>query len=123
MKTAEASPAARDSILMVSETVTRPDLAAVRAAHARIQPLIHRTPVLTCSAIDAMTGARVYFKCENFQKAAAFKFRGAANAVFLLSEAEAARGVLTHSSGNNAAALALPATMPLIPSDMVSAPN
>jgi threonine dehydratase len=84
-----------------------PDFAAVRAAHERVRPFVHRTPVLTCSAIDAMAGARVFFKCENFQKVGAFKFRGATNAVFSLSEDEAVRGVVTHSSGNHAAALAL----------------
>ena len=83
-----------------------PDLAAIRAAHARIAPHVHRTPVLTCRAIDAETGARLYFKCENFQKVGAFKARGATNAVFSLDDAEARRGVVTHSSGNHGAALA-----------------
>ena len=67
---------------------------------------MHRTPVLTCRAIDAETGARLYFKCENFQKVGAFKARGATNAVFSLSDAEARHGVVTHSSGNHGAALA-----------------
>ena len=70
-----------------------PDLAAIRAAHARIAPHVHRTPVLTCRAIDAETGARLFFKCENFQKVGAFKARGATNAVFSLPDAEARRGV------------------------------
>ena len=83
-----------------------PDLAAIRAAHARIAPYVHRTPVLSCKAIDAEVGARLYFKCENFQKIGAFKARGATNAVFSLTDDEARRGVLTHSSGNHGAALA-----------------
>ena len=83
----------------------------VRAAAERIRPHAHRTPVLTCAALDAMTGARLHFKCENLQKAGAFKFRGACNAVMALADAEAARGVATHSSGNHAAALALAARL------------
>jgi threonine dehydratase len=83
-----------------------PDLAAIRAAHARIAPHVHRTPVLTCRSIDAETGARLFFKCENFQKVGAFKARGATNAVLSLGDAEARRGVVTHSSGNHGAALA-----------------
>ena len=82
------------------------DLDVIRAAHARIAPHIERTPVLTCRAIDAAAGARLWFKCENFQEVGAFKARGAANAVFSLTEAEAGRGVVTHSSGNHGAALA-----------------
>ncbi len=88
-----------------------PDLAAIRQAAARIAPLAHRTPVLRSTYFDALSGARLYFKCENFQKAGAFKFRGACNAVFSLSEEEAQRGVVTHSSGNHAQALALAARM------------
>ncbi len=82
----------------------------IRIAHERIRKFIHRTPVLTCSAIDAMAGARLFFKCENLQKVGAFKIRGACNAVFSLTEEEGARGVATHSSGNHAAALALAAS-------------
>jgi threonine dehydratase len=82
------------------------DLAAVRAAHARIAPHVERTPVMTSRALDAAVGARLHFKCENFQEVGAFKARGAANAVFTLTDAEAARGVVTHSSGNHGAALA-----------------
>ena len=83
----------------------------VLAADRRIRPHAHRTPVLTCASLDAMTGARLYFKCENLQKVGAFKFRGACNAVMALSDSEAARGVATHSSGNHAAALALAARL------------
>lgn len=81
------------------------DIATIRAAAARIAPHIHRTPVMTSRSLDAMAGAQLFFKCENLQKAGAFKMRGASNAVFSLSDAEAARGVVTHSSGNHAAAL------------------
>ncbi|MDD5562812.1 MAG: pyridoxal-phosphate dependent enzyme [Thermoanaerobaculaceae bacterium] len=88
-----------------------PTIAEVRAAAQRIRPYAHRTPVLTCSGLDAMTGAVLFFKCENFQRVGAFKFRGAANAVFSLSDEEARRGVATHSSGNHAAALALAARL------------
>jgi threonine dehydratase len=98
---------------------TRPDLNAIRAAHDRIRPFIHRTPVLTCAAIDARAGARVFFKCENFQKVGAFKIRGATNAVLSLSDDQAARGVATHSSGNHAAALALAARLRGIPAHIV----
>ncbi|MEX2114944.1 MAG: pyridoxal-phosphate dependent enzyme [Pirellulales bacterium] len=85
----------------------RPTIDDIRLAHARIAPHIHRTPVLTCQAIDAMAGASLFFKCDNFQKCGAFKIRGATNAVFSLTDDEAARGVVTHSSGNHAAALSL----------------
>jgi threonine dehydratase len=81
----------------------------IRNAATRIHPYIHRTPILTCNGIDKITGGKLYFKCENFQKVGAFKARGATNAVFSLSQAELARGVATHSSGNHAAALALAA--------------
>lgn len=81
----------------------------ILTAADRIHPFAHHTPVLTCAALDAMTGASLLFKCENFQKVGAFKFRGATNAVRSLGDGEAARGVATHSSGNHAAALALAA--------------
>ena len=77
----------------------------VIAAHDRIQPYIHRTPVLTSSYLNDLTGAELFFKCENFQKAGAFKVRGACNAVFGLSDDKLARGVATHSSGNHALSL------------------
>jgi threonine dehydratase len=94
-------------------------LAEVRAAHDRIRPFIHRTPVLRCAAISAAVGAEVWFKCENFQRVGAFKFRGATNAIRTLSDEEAARGVCTHSSGNHAAALALAARQRGIPAHIV----
>jgi threonine dehydratase len=105
------------------EAVTLPDLAAIRAAHARIAPHVHRTPVLTCRAIDAETGARLFFKCENFQKVGAFKARGATNAVFSLSDAEGRHGVVTHSSGNHGAALAYAARQRGIPAWVVMPEN
>lgn len=89
------------------------------AAHERIAPYIHRTPVLTSSFLDELTGARLFFKCENFQKAGAFKVRGASNAVFGLDEAQAARGVATHSSGNHALSLSYAAGRRGIPCHVV----
>ena len=86
--------------------MSTPKLADIRAAHARIKPYIHRTPVITCDFINREVGAEIFFKCENFQKVGAFKARGASNAVFLLDHATAKRGVVTHSSGNHGAALA-----------------
>ena len=91
----------------------------VLAAHARIEPHIHRTPVLTSSYFNALTGAELFFKCENFQKAWAFKVRGASNAVFGLSDADAARGVATHSSGNHALSLSYAAGRRGIPCAVV----
>ena len=82
------------------------DLAAIREAHERIRPFIKRTPVLTSDRLDTAAAGHLFFKCENFQEAGAFKSRGACNAVFSLTDAEAATGVVTHSSGNHAAALA-----------------
>lgn len=89
------------------------------AAHARIAPHIHRTPVLTSSFLNELTGAQLFFKCENFQKAGAFKVRGASNAVFGLTDAEAARGVCTHSSGNHALSLSYAAGRRGIPCNVV----
>jgi threonine dehydratase len=81
----------------------------VLEAHRRIIPYIHRTPVLTSSYLNQLTGAEIFFKCENLQKTGAFKARGACNAVFGLSDADSANGVATHSSGNHAAALSFAA--------------
>ena len=80
-------------------------------ARERIQPFIHQTPVLSSKSINAMVGASLYFKCENFQKMGAFKMRGAANAVLQLTEKEKLKGVTTHSSGNFAQAVALSAKL------------
>jgi threonine dehydratase len=91
----------------------------VLIAHQRIAPHIHRTPVLTSSYLNALTGAELFFKCENFQKAGAFKVRGASNAVFGLSEDMAPRGVATHSSGNHALSLSYAAGRRGIPCNVV----
>jgi len=99
------------------------DLAAIRAAHTRIRPHIHRTPVLTSTRLDGMVDRNLFFKCENFQKAGAFKSRGAINAVLSLSDVEAARGVATHSSGNHGAALARAARLRGIPAYIVMPSN
>ena len=100
-----------------------PDLAAIRAAHARIAPHIHRTPVMTSRSMDQLVGATLYFKCENFQKVGAFKARGACNAVFSLTNEAAALGVVTHSSGNHGAALAWAAQRRGIPAHVVMPDN
>ncbi len=99
------------------------DVATIRAAHARIGTHIQRTPVMTSRSLDEAVGAKLYFKCENLQKVAAFKARGACNAVLSLSDAEAMRGVVTHSSGNHGAALAWAATQRGIPSWIVMPAN
>lgn len=88
-------------------------------AHARITPHIHRTPILTSRFLNELVGGEMFFKCENFQKAGAFKVRGACNAVFGLSDAEAARGVCTHSSGNHALSLSYAAERRGIPCHVV----
>lgn len=90
-------------------TAALPDLAQIRDAAARIAPHAMVTPVLHSAALDALAGAALFFKCENLQRGGAFKFRGACNAVWSLSDDEAARGVVTHSSGNHGNALALAA--------------
>ncbi|MEO7916548.1 MAG: pyridoxal-phosphate dependent enzyme [Dokdonella sp.] len=86
-----------------------PEFVDVERAARRIAPYIAQTPVLHSSSLDALAGAELHFKCENFQRVAAFKFRGASNAVWSLDETLAANGVVTHSSGNHGAALALAA--------------
>lgn len=86
-----------------------PTLADIHAAQHRLAAHLHRTPILSSREIDSIAGARLLFKCENFQRTGSFKARGAFNAVLSLPEAEAARGVVTHSSGNHAAALAIAA--------------
>jgi threonine dehydratase len=100
-----------------------PDLDAILVAHARIGPHVHRTLVLASASIDAEVGARLYFKCENFQKIGAFKARGACNAVFSLGDDEARNGVVTHSSGNHGAALAYAAGRRGIPAWVVMPDN
>lgn len=91
----------------------------VKQARERITPYIHQTPVLTSSFLNELTGAELFFKCENFQKAGAFKVRGASNAVFGLSDEMAAKGVATHSSGNHALSLSYAAGRRGIPCHVV----
>jgi threonine dehydratase len=100
-------------------TTAAADLDAVRAAARRIAGLAHRTPIMTCATLDRLAGRAFFFKCENFQKVGAFKFRGACNAVARLPSDVAARGVVTHSSGNHAQALALAAKLRGIPAFIV----
>ncbi|MBT3217150.1 MAG: pyridoxal-phosphate dependent enzyme [Candidatus Marinimicrobia bacterium] len=90
-------------------------LADIKDAHERIEPYIHRTPILTSATLDQMSEATMFFKCENFQKAGAFKARGATNAILSLSDEDAKRGVATVSSGNHGAALAKAAQIRGIP--------
>ena len=85
---------------------TQPSCQEIAEAHARIAPRIHRTPVLISETMDRLSGARLFFKCENLQKTGSFKIRGAANAILALSEEDARRGIVTQSSGNHAAAVA-----------------
>jgi len=100
-----------------------PTFADVQTAAARIKPYAHRTPVLTCTSLNELVGAELFCKCENFQKVGAFKFRGACNAVFSLSDEEARYGVVTHSSGNHAAAVALAARLRGISAHIVMPDN
>jgi threonine dehydratase len=95
----------------------------VQRARQRIAPFAHRTPVLTSTSIDCATGAKVFLKCENLQRTGSFKFRGACNAVAFLSEAEKRCGVLTHSSGNHAQALALAAQLHQVKAHVVMPEN
>jgi threonine dehydratase len=102
---------------------TFPTYSDIERAHDRIRPFIHHTPVMTSVSINEIVGAELYFKCENLQKVGAFKFRGACNSVFSLSDEEAKNGVCTHSSGNHAAALALAARMRGVPAYIVMPEN
>jgi threonine dehydratase len=92
---------------------------SIIAAHERIRPYVHRTPVLTNSTIDQIAGCNLFFKCENFQKVGAFKARGAMNAILSLSQDELRKGVATHSSGNHAQALARAARVLNVPAYIV----
>lgn len=100
-----------------------PNLEAIRIAHKRIAPRIHRTPVITSASLDEISGARLYFKCENLQKTGSFKIRGATNAVFSLTDEEAKHGVVAPSSGNHAAALSLAARWRGVPAFIVMPSN
>ena len=106
-----------------SSSYQPPSWEAILEAHARIAPRIHRTPVLTSASMDAMSGARIFFKCDNFQKTGSFKIRGATNAIFSLTEEEAARGIVTLSSGNHGAAVARAAAWRGVPAWIVMPRN
>ncbi len=100
-------------------TTTIPTLDDIRRAQQRIAPHARRTPVLRSEELDALAGCRLWFKCENLQRGGAFKFRGACNAVFSLDDDEAARGVVTQSSGNHGTAIALACRLRGIPATVV----
>jgi threonine dehydratase len=114
---------AQPLFFQMEEITERLNLAAIRAAHERIRPYIHRTPVLTSSRLDEASGASLFFKCENFQKVGAFKARGATNAVFSLDDETARGGVATHSSGNHGAAVARAAQLRGVPAHIVMPSN
>ncbi len=94
-------------------------LADLHGAADRLLPIAHHTPVMTSASLDALAGASLHFKCENFQRGGAYKFRGAANAVALLTDEQAAAGVVTHSSGNHATCLSLAAKLRGVPAHIV----
>lgn len=96
-----------------------PNQADLLLTHEAIQPFIHRTPVMTNASLDALSGARLFFKCENFQKIGAFKMRGAASAALRLTADQRARGLATHSSGNHAQAVAMAARTLGVPAHIV----
>jgi len=100
-----------------------PSWEAIDAAHARITPRIHRTPVLRSATLDRRCRAQLFFKCENLQKTGSFKIRGAANAIFSLTDAESARGIITQSSGNHGAAVACAAAWCGVPAWVVMPNN
>src|SRR5258708_2062565 len=100
-----------------------PSWEAILAAHARIASRIHRTPVLTSSSLDSITGAKLFFKCENLQRTGSFKIRGASNAIFSLSNDEASHGIVTPSSGNHGAAVACAAAWRGVPAYIVVPKN
>lgn len=100
-----------------------PELNDIISAHSRIKDFIHKTPVLTSTLINEITGAELFFKCENFQKIGAFKYRGATNAILCLDDEAKSKGVATHSSGNHAQALALAAKINGIESTIVMPDN
>jgi threonine dehydratase len=106
-----------------SKTFLAPTWEAICEAHARITPRIHRTPVLTSHSLNTIAGARFFFKCDNFQKTGSFKIRGAANAILSLSDVEAARGIVTPSSGNHGAAVACAAAWRGVPAYIVMPKN
>jgi threonine dehydratase len=107
----------------LEQTFVVPDWPTIVAAHARIAPHIHRTPVLTSRLLDAMAGARLFFKCDDFQKTGSFKIRGASNAIFSVSKEQIANGIVTLSSGNHGAAVACAAAWRGVPAYIVMPKN
>ena len=107
----------------MESVLTPPSFSDVQEAHTRIKSHINRTPVLTSTQLNEKVGGEIFLKCENFQKVGAFKFRGGSNAIFSLTEEEAANGVATHSSGNHAQAVALAAKLRGIPAFVVMPEN
>src|SRR5271167_578703 len=105
------------------ERATPIDWKTIAEAHERIRARIHRTPVFTSITFNGMSGAQLFFKCENFQKTGSFKIRGASNAILSLGQQEALRGVVTQSSGNHAAAVACAAAWRNIPAWIVMPNN
>jgi threonine dehydratase len=100
-----------------------PSLIDIQSAHIRIKPYIHHTPVMKSQLLNELFNCELFFKCENFQKVGAFKFRGATNAVLSLTSEEKNKGVVTHSSGNHAAALALAGRMNGVKANIVMPEN
>jgi threonine dehydratase len=100
-----------------------PSWESILAAHVRIAPRIHRTPLLTSSSLNAVTGAQLFFKCENLQKTGSFKIRGASNAILSMTNQEAAKGIVTQSSGNHGAAVACAAAWRGVPAWIVMPKN
>src|SRR5437879_7530008 len=100
-----------------------PSEEAILAAHARISPTIHRTPILTSASLNARTGAQLFFKCENLQKTGSFKIRGASNAILSMTDKEVAKGIVTQSSGNHGAAVACAAAWRGVPAWIVMPKN
>lgn len=107
----------------MNKTLNAPTIDDIKTAHQLIAEHAHRTPVLKSKQVNEKTGSQIFFKCENFQKVGAFKFRGASNAIFSLSDEEASKGVATHSSGNHAQAVALAAKLQDIPAYVVMPEN
>lgn len=108
---------------MITGNIQIPDINDVYSAAELIKPFVNRTPVMTSKTLNKMLNCELFFKCENFQKVGAFKFRGACNAIFSLSDELAEKGVATHSSGNHAQALALAASMRNMPAYIVMPSN
>src|ERR1700676_4543396 len=112
-------PALLQFMLPTQTLSTAVDWQSIVEAHERLRERIHRTPVLTSRSLDALTGAQLFFKCENLQKTGSFKIRGAANAILSLSDGEASHGFVTLSSGNHGAAVARVAAWRRVPAWVV----